>query len=55
MEEDAVTEVVSSDPGVDLATDPPWMFTLALWIPAFAVVLWFMLRLFGGRFPDDPG
>jgi len=27
----------------------PMLFTCAIWAPTFAVVLWFMLRLYGPR------
>ena len=33
----------------DQPPDVPLLFSCALWVPAFAVVLWFMLRLFGPR------
>ncbi len=30
-----------------------WLWA-GLWLPVFATVLWFMTRLFSGRFPDEP-
>jgi hypothetical protein len=35
------------------ASAPPAVFQLALWLPAFFVVLWFVLRLFRGRWVHE--
>jgi hypothetical protein len=43
--------VEQADPAVSA---PPAALQLALWFPAFFVVLWFMVRLFGGRWIVDP-
>jgi hypothetical protein len=45
VEEVEVAEVVVSE--------VPMAFQIALWTPAFFVVLWFMLRLFRGRWITD--
>ncbi|HMV65575.1 MAG TPA: hypothetical protein PKA64_01900 [Myxococcota bacterium] len=35
--------------------DPvPWWFALALGLPVFATLFWFMHRLFAGRWITDP-
>ena len=47
MEDTAIVEV-PPDP-VPEASPMPWVFTCAVWVPTFAVVLWIMLRLFGPR------
>ena len=49
------TEVVSApgDPHAD-ASGPPLALQLALWFPAFFVLVWFMHRLFSGRWLTDP-
>ena len=35
-------------------SDIPASFYFALWVPVFAVVLWFMVRIFSGRWITDP-
>lgn len=45
-------EGVAVGPGE--ASPPPLILGVMLWIPAFAVVLWMMWRLFEGRWITDP-
>jgi len=47
----ATTEAPAEEPAVPEASPVPWMFGCALWIPAFAAILYVMLRTFGPR-PD---
>ncbi len=43
------TRTEQPEPPSDAASPMPLAFTCAVWVPTFAVVLWFMLRLFGPR------
>lgn len=36
-------------PMADVASDPPLLFLAVLWLPAFAVVAWGMMLLFGSK------
>jgi len=45
---------------VDVPPALPFLFAASIWVPVFAVVLFFMLRLFGGGgralpTPDEDG
>lgn len=42
-------EEVPTDTGIPQASPVPWQFGCAIWIGAFAVVLWAMMRMFGPR------
>jgi hypothetical protein len=44
---------VPVDTDVPETSTVPWMFGCALWVPAFAAILYVMLRAFGPR-PDLP-
>lgn len=52
---DAPSESVAvPEPVAGEASAPPTVLVIALWVPVFAVVLWFMVRLFAGRWITDP-
>ncbi len=36
------------------AVETPWQIVLAFGLPVIAVVAWFLARLFGGRWLDQP-
>jgi hypothetical protein len=51
-----MTEQVASTEPDDLgtATPMPWIFTLVLWIPVFAVFVWFFSRYSRRGPPPEP-
>ncbi|MBW1876721.1 MAG: hypothetical protein JRJ84_00010 [Deltaproteobacteria bacterium] len=51
MDPVATTEVPGENPAVPEAPQVPWLFGCALWVPAFAAILYVVLRGFGPR-PD---
>ncbi len=51
---DWMDETVSTNEVPPDVSPMPVALELALWVPAFFVVLWFMFRLFGGRWITEP-
>jgi len=47
-------EAVAVDEGPGEANAPSTVLLVTLFVPVFAVVLWFMIRIFTGRWIVDP-
>jgi len=50
----ATTEAPADVPPTAEAPPVPWLFGCALWVPAFAAILYVMLRAFGSRPLSEP-